>query len=67
MTPFDRELEKYHSDKEDIKYNLDKEKEFYAKLMLNSIGDNIKNELSIKPKLTFKQKIKRKIIEFLSK
>lgn len=67
MTPFDRELEKYHSDKEDINYNLDKEKEFYAKLMLNSIGDNIKNELSIKPKLTFKQKIKRKIIEFLSK
>lgn len=67
MTPFDRELEKYHSDKEDINYNLDKEKEFYAKLMLNSIGDNIKNELSIKPKLTLKQKIKRKIIEFLSK
>ena len=53
MTPFDRELEKYHSDKEDINYNLDKEKEFYAKLMLNSLYGKFATGLIVQEKIPY--------------
>ena len=60
-TVVDKEIEAYKGDLEASKKRLDGARDSYGLAMLNGLGEQIKEDLKhpLKPKRTFKQKIRK--------